>query len=134
MAGVDIDLNNFNAAIGPDKTACCATIAKDPYAASKFFHFMVNIILEELFGIHGSKRGREVGRTEGIVGEVRGYIGTVEAQGRGMLHLHIILWLLGAPTSQTMKSLLTSSASRDKVCEYIIHQRHDPCRPRGEES
>ena len=124
MAGVDIDLNNFNATIGPDKTERCATIAKDPYAASKFFHFMVNIILEELFGIHRSKRGREVGRTEGIVGEVRGYIGTVEAQGRGTLHLHIILWLLGAPTSQTMKSLLTSSAFRDKVCEYISTTIH----------
>jgi hypothetical protein len=52
---------------------------------------MVNIILEELFGIHGSKRGRDVSRAAGIVGEVRGYIGTVEAQGRGTLHLHIIL-------------------------------------------
>jgi hypothetical protein len=119
MAGVDINLDEFNTAIGPDNVSHCATIAKDPYAASRFFHFMVKIILEELFGIHGSKRGRNVSRMAGIVGEVKGYIGTVEAQGRGMLHLHIILWLIGAPTSQTMKSLLTSSTFHNKVCEFI---------------
>ena len=58
-------------------------------------------------------------RREGILGEVSAYIGAVEAQGRGTLHLHMVLWLIGAPTSAMMKDALKSSEFRNKVSKYI---------------
>jgi len=119
MAGVDIDMDQFDATLGPSSKERGANIAKDPYAAARFFHFVVAAVLEELFGITGTKRGRKVSRKDGIVGRVNSYIGTVEAQGRGTLHLHIIMWLVGAPTSEEMKSLLTSESFRERVCDFI---------------
>ncbi|KAG1871225.1 hypothetical protein DFJ58DRAFT_722653 [Suillus subalutaceus] len=73
FAGEDIDLDQFDANTGPDSTWRAFIVANDPYTAAKFFRFMVYAILEELF--------------------VESYIGTVEAQGRGTLHLHMIVWL-----------------------------------------
>jgi hypothetical protein len=34
----------------------------------------------------------------GIFGNMSGYIGTIEAQGRGTLHFHVIGWLRNALT------------------------------------
>jgi hypothetical protein len=43
----------------------------------------------------------------------------VEAQGRGTLHLHIVVWLCGALTSLQMKAALRSQRFRDKLTAYI---------------
>jgi len=58
-------------------------------------------------------------REVGIFGKVEGYIGTVEAQGCGTLHLHIILWLCGSPTSKEMKDLLATESFRHRVATFI---------------
>jgi len=50
---------------------------------------------------------------------VASYIGTVEAQGRGTLHLHIVLWLLNAPSSERMKELLKSESFRQRIADFI---------------
>ena len=47
------------------------------------------------------------------------YIGTVEAQGRGVLHLHLVVWLVGALTHVQMKEALKSEGFRQKVTAYI---------------
>ena len=43
----------------------------------------------------------------GIFGYVSGYFGMVEAQGRGSLHVHMLLWLKHAPNADEMLDLLT---------------------------
>ncbi|KIK38544.1 hypothetical protein CY34DRAFT_90817, partial [Suillus luteus UH-Slu-Lm8-n1] len=67
-------------------------IASDPCAATKFFHFIIQVILEELMGIIflRQKRGHIVYK-EGVFGTVEAYVGTVQAQGQGTLHLHMLL-------------------------------------------
>ena len=50
---------------------------------------------------------------------MEGYIGSVEAQGCGTLHLHILLWLKGAPMPTEMKKLLHTDKFRQKIEEYI---------------
>jgi len=55
MAGVAIDLDKFCQTSGPDHRERATNIAGDPYAASKFFHFVIKAILVQLFGI--SKTG-----------------------------------------------------------------------------
>ncbi|KAJ7431847.1 hypothetical protein B0H11DRAFT_1941243 [Mycena galericulata] len=75
-------------------------------------------ILEEMFGFTANRKGK-MKREPGIVGVVNGYIGTVEAQARGTLHLHILLWLAGAPTAERMRAALTTEAFRKKVATFL---------------
>lgn len=129
LAGQEIDLDVFDKTAGPDSSHRALIIASDPYAASKFFHFTVQVILEELMGITvlKSNRGLTV-RKEGVFGTVEAYVGTVEAQGRGTLHLHMLLWLSGAPTASVMKDCLQSSDFRARIANYIdsnIRGHHD---------
>ena len=120
IAGSDIDLDDFVNSDGPQSDSRTAIIAADPYAASKFFHFIIDIILEELFGIKGcSSQNRSIQRKDGIFGRVSQYIGTVEAQGRGTLHFHMILWLEGAPTAEKMRELLGKKSFRSRVADFI---------------
>lgn len=58
------------------------------------------------------------------VGKVQSYIGTVEAQGRGTLHLHTLLWLKDAPTAHEMNTVLKSETFREKIKHYIENVIH----------
>ncbi|KAJ7080494.1 hypothetical protein C8R43DRAFT_965727 [Mycena crocata] len=111
LAGEDIDLDRFVNTAGPRAKQRSLNIAQDPFAAAEYFHVMINLILAELFG--------RISRKEGVFGLVNGYIGTVEAQGRGTLHLHILLWLVGAPTAEQMRAALKTETFREKVVKYI---------------
>ena len=118
MAGADIDLDNFCNTAGPDNTERATNIAADPYASAHFFHFMIKTILEVIFGISRRRNGM-FERKEGVFGTIKSYIGTVEAQGRGSLHLHLLLWLEGAPTARELKLALTNDTFREKIKRFI---------------
>ncbi|KAG8793842.1 hypothetical protein FRC12_001393 [Ceratobasidium sp. 428] len=51
FAGEEIDMDNFIRTAGPDSTQRAQNIAQDPYAAAKFFHFTVTLVLENLFSM-----------------------------------------------------------------------------------
>lgn len=119
LAGEEIDMNNFNATAGPDSSRRSTNVASDPFAAAQFFHFIIRAIIEELFGISTTKESSKIHRQDGIFGMVEGYIGSVEAQGRGTLHLHLIIWLTGAPTANEMKTSLQTDEFRDRVRSFI---------------
>jgi hypothetical protein len=93
FAGQDIDMDSFVKTTGPNSEERSRNIAADPFAAAKFFHFVIAALLEELFGIKAATQNSHIKRTEGIFGRVASYIGTVEAQGRGTLHMHMVVWL-----------------------------------------
>ena len=95
FVGEDIDLDNFSGEMGPDANKRAQNIAADPYAAAKFFHFIIGVILTDLFGVHVTKY--QVHSEMGVLGEVSAYFGTVESQGRGTLHLHLLIWLKNTP-------------------------------------
>jgi hypothetical protein len=119
MAGEEIDMDRFLKTAGPNATTRSQNIAADPYAAARFFHFIINVVIEELFGFTTARGRSHIKRQKGILGEVAGYVGGVEAQGRGTLHLHLILWLVGAPTGAEMKDALKVESFRKKVVKYI---------------
>ena len=118
LAGADIDLDDFCNTAGPDSVDRATNMAGDPYAAAKFFHFMINTILEVLFGISKKRNGIFV-RKEGIFGRVKSYVGTVEAQGCGSFHLHLLVWLEGAPTASELRQALATDTFREKVKKFI---------------
>ena len=51
FAGESINLDAFLSHMGPDQDQRARNIADDPYAAAKFFHFIIRVILETLFGV-----------------------------------------------------------------------------------
>jgi hypothetical protein len=118
LTGADIDLDQFIDALGPNATTRSNLIASDPYAAAKYFHFIIDTILELLFGIR-VRRHEHIRRRAGIFGTMKAYIGSVEAQGRGTLHFHMIGWLKGAPTPDRMRELLQDENFRAKVVRFI---------------
>ena len=121
LCGEDFDLDNFDAFdLQPSATA----IAADPFAATTFFHLTVKAVLQHLFGITGFDNKGSIQRETGILGDVEAYIGTVEAQGRGTLHLHMLLWLRGSKTSKDMKDALSSSEFRDSIKSFIGQNIH----------
>ncbi|KAB5588280.1 Vacuolar membrane-associated protein IML1 [Ceratobasidium theobromae] len=117
MAGEKVDLDNFQAICGPDADRRAKNVAKNPYAAAKFFHLFINLVLETLFGIQCSSR--RVTSESGVLGKLQGYFGVVEAQGRGSLHLHMLLWLHDTPSSDDILSLLQTEQFRQQVIKYI---------------
>ena len=117
FAGHEIDMDKFCTTMGPDANQRACTIAENPYAAAKYFRFIINTVLETLFGIK-SKGGR-VSASTGILGRLAAYYGVVEAQGRGTLHLHMLLWLQHAPNCDKMHTLLQSSDFRERVHAFI---------------
>jgi hypothetical protein len=52
---------------------------------------------------------------------VNKYFRVVEAQGRGSLHVHMLLWLKDAPNADEMLELLMLSLFWEKVATYLDH-------------
>ena len=117
FAGADIDLDRFDATKGPSSTQRGRNMASDPFASAKFFHFMINTLLEVVFGIKKTSSGLQ--RSPGIFGSVRAYIGSVEAQGRGTLHLHMLVWLMDAPTGSVMREALMEETFQQRIRSFI---------------
>jgi hypothetical protein len=92
LAGADIDVNTLLPDQIPTFHEQSILIAKDPALAARFFHIYMqsffNVILQYDVDNHGSIKPNMFGAT-------KGYYGTVEAQGRGSLHCHLLLWLEG---------------------------------------
>ncbi|KAJ3562055.1 hypothetical protein NP233_g9813 [Leucocoprinus birnbaumii] len=124
MVGEDIDLDQFDCTAGPSSSERARNVAKDPFAAAKFFHWVIVVLLEDVFGIKGAKGASHVRRRPGLLGTIRAYVGTVEAQFRGTLHFHSILWLKGAPSAGEINLLLKSEWFREKVRLFIDAHIH----------
>ncbi|PBK62610.1 hypothetical protein ARMSODRAFT_1024597 [Armillaria solidipes] len=121
IVGENIDLDHFLAHVEPTAAVRAKTIAVDPYASTKFFHLIAECTLKALLGISvQSSRGHHViSREKGIFGMVNAYIGTIEAQGRGSLHMHVLIWLKGSLTASEMDTALQSEEFRLRVSTFI---------------
>jgi len=122
FAGEHIHLDRFNSMLGPSKDKRAQNVAADPYAAAKFFHFMIQTTLETLFGAKVATQRMQC--TNGIFGQVTAYFGVVESQAQATLHLHLLLWLLNAPSTMQMEILLKQEQFRKRVTEFISANIH----------
>ncbi|KIK21584.1 hypothetical protein PISMIDRAFT_103835 [Pisolithus microcarpus 441] len=117
FAGENIDMDQFVRMLGPTKDVRAQNVASDPYAAAKFFHFMLKTIIHTLFGITSTPH--QLLHDKGVFGTVKAYFGVVESQGRGSLHMHMLLWLKDAPTMEEMEHLLKQPAFRDRAKAFL---------------
>ncbi|KIL54765.1 hypothetical protein M378DRAFT_1051766 [Amanita muscaria Koide BX008] len=124
FCGEDINLDQFN-----DLQGRCANniiraqnIAQDPYAGAKYFHTMILIILETLFGVRSTRK--KTYSKQGLLGRVSAFAGAVESQNRASLHLHVLLWLVGAPRAAELKQKFQSEDFRETVRRFIAANIH----------
>src|SRR6266516_7352760 len=80
-----------------------ATATSDPVAVAQFFHHTCKAVFD---GLLGSNTGRI-----GILGEVANHFGVVETNGRGMLHLHALVWVTGNLAFATLRGRLLQDKS-----------------------
>lgn len=80
-----------------------AVATSEPVAVSEFFHHISTAILEGLFATNSNDIG--------ILGDLSNHFGVVEANGRGMLHLHSLLWVRGNTAFTTLRDRLTEDST-----------------------
>ena len=100
-SGQQISLED--AAAGQDLTSWERTllVANNPGACARFFHTIVSRFIAVIlrYGKHEN----------GLFGKCTAYYGTVEAQARGTLHLHMLIWIDGHPSPQEMRDAMSAS-------------------------
>ena len=116
FAGEEIDLDHYCAL---DHHPIVGAVAGDLFASALFFHTIINAVIHYLLGIQGYDRHQTLRRKKGIFSTVSAFVGTVEAQGQGTLHLHMLLWLEGAVTTSKMKELLSTEHFRDRITNFL---------------
>lgn len=118
FAGADIDMDDLKNTCDLSANDMVKNATENPAAATKAFFFMMKLFFEVLLGIKVSTFG-QLKREMGIFGITEGYIGSIEAQGRGTLHVHLFIWLHGSPTAQRMQELLKDKEFRKRMETFI---------------
>jgi hypothetical protein len=88
-------------------------LSRNPTAAARFFHFIVQTFITEVLGVNTDHRG--------LYGDTSAYYGTVEQQGRLTLHLHLLLWLRGCLNPQELRDKVLGADSewRKKLIAWL---------------
>jgi len=99
-------------------------VARDPAASAIFFNAFCVAFLEKLV----CSTRDPVNAPTGILGNVSAHYGIVEEQGRGSLHLHVLLWLHDSPGPVELFARLEADPSfnirfmqyfDDTICESL---------------
>ena len=115
LVGEQINFSTFSHPVGPNKEQHACNIVRHPYATAQFFHFIIKTIMETLFGV--TSNSSTISWKMGVMGKLSAYFRTVDLQGRGALHLHLLLYFCRFPSSQRMQTLLQQSI----FCEKVVH-------------
>ena len=106
FAGVQINLDKIQSEQLMDAYKRAEIVASHPVATAKFFHVLITNILDTM--IMG-----------GVLGPVKAYFGTVESQGRGSLHLHLLIWLAHDMKPADLKEKIQDVNFREKLKAYL---------------
>ena len=77
-------------------------VSRNPAACARFFHAIISSFITVVL-----RYGR---KERGILGKCTAYYGTVEAQARGTLHCHMLIWIYGHPNPQKMRDMMFNAA------------------------
>ncbi|CAF3731674.1 unnamed protein product, partial [Rotaria sordida] len=106
FAGVKLDLDNIQISQLMTTYKRAEIIASHPVATAKFFHLLISNILNTMI-------------SGGVLGPIKAYFGTVESQGRGSLHLHLLIWLDHEMKPADMKQKIQNADFREKLIAYL---------------
>ena len=116
LAGCDIDIDNLLPDQVPTYWEQAGTIARNPCIAAEFFDTYINAFISALLRHDPKQQSTETG----ILGVSKAYYGCVEAQGRGSLHCHMVVWVHGGLTSDEIRERATADHSwRDRLIGFL---------------
>ncbi|KAF5343263.1 hypothetical protein D9757_015149 [Collybiopsis confluens] len=115
LAGGEIDIDNLLPSDVPNSWDQSILIAKNPVIASGFFNIYMNAFIKALLGYDGQKQNLE----GGVLGVVKAYYGCIEAQGRGSLHCHMLIWVEGGLNPNEIKKRAIEDPNSD-FCKRLI--------------
>src|ERR1700678_1083309 len=99
LGGAEIYLYNILPEQVPNYREQAILVAKNPFVAAKFFNIYMKAFISAVLGYEPDERKIE----GGILGLVKAYYGCGEAQGRGTLHCHMMIWLEGGLNPNEIK-------------------------------
>ena len=115
LGGADIDIDNLLPEEIPNYWEQSILIAKNPFVAAKFFNIYIKAFINTILAFNPNKSKLE----DGILGVVNAYYGCVEAQGRGTLHCHMIVWLEGSLNPNEIKNRIIDQGDSE-FCKRLI--------------
>ena len=88
--------------------------ARNPAACARFFDIMISNFIQVILRYGCVKKG--------LFGKCKAYYGTVEAQGRGTLHCHMLVWLEGHPSPQKLRDNMNDSPEyKQRMFSWLEH-------------
>ena len=114
FAGLDVDIASLSHALTKAEQQLAALA--DPFACAEAFHATVEAFFSGLFGWDFRNRSP---KANGVFGEGKAFFGTVECQGRGTLHIHVLLWLADALPPDVIRSRLSDPSFASRFLSYL---------------
>lgn len=112
LAGEDIDLDDVSRGEDLNEWQRKLFAAKHPAACAQFFDLMIRKFISVILRYGCPDRG--------AFGKCTSYFGTVEAQGKGTLHCHMLIWLEGHASPQSLRDKMKESDEyRDQVFRWL---------------
>ena len=91
-----------------------SAVSNNAHATAKFFDTLVNNFIEGILGFDAKDPHKQ-----GLFGPCVAYLGAVETQGRGSLHLHTLIWVGGFPKiTEDFKRRCLDKEFISKLSEY----------------
>ena len=98
LAGNEIDLDTV-LPMDYDNFAQSILVSKNLFATAKFFNTYICAFISAILGYSA-----DISHCEGgILGNVKAYYRCIEAQGRGTLHCHMLVWVEGGLSPDAIK-------------------------------
>jgi len=146
LAGTDINIDDMLQDQVPNYWEQSVLIASNPAIGATFFNIYLKVFLRVVLGYSED----EVNADGGILGVVKAHYGCVEAQGRGSLHCHMLVWIEGALNPNNIRDKVMSDPEWGRrLLDYLddtisnivpedpdpnlttVFDERDPCTLRG---
>ena len=146
LAGAEIDIDRMLEEDIPNFWEQSLLVSSNPVVGAKFFNVYLKAFLKEVLGYSE----KELNLGGGILGTVKAHYGCVEAQGRGSLHCHMLIWIEGALNPNEIRDkvmadkdwgqrlveylddTITNVVPADPIPELVdVFTEKDPCTLRG---
>ncbi len=118
LAGDDIDVDDLLPSQMKAFRQQALLVSKNPFVATKFFEVYMKTFIRTVLGYDPDGPDME----GGALGVVTAYYGCVEAQGRGTLHCHMLIWVEGGLNPNEIKSQIMKEGETEfhrKLVDFL---------------
>lgn len=122
LAGDGIDIDELLPEQAPEFLAQSALVARNPIVAAKFFNIFMKAFIKEVLG--WKSLDGDLKTNGGVLGKVKAYYGCVEAQGRGSLHCHMLIWIAGALNPNQIRDRIIEAPNSNFV-QHLLQMLND---------